>query len=138
MSRSEKVAREIKKIVSDIVQKELHDPRMGFTTITRVELTADLLFAHIHFSVLGDEKQWESTAQALEHAAVFVRRRLGDEMNLRYVPEIVFKADHSAEYSIRIEQELERIHQEERHKAQERTKKHAAPKTVKGAKKKRA
>ncbi len=143
MSRSDKVAQEIKKVVSAVIQKELFDPRMGFTTITRVEVTDDLRFSHIYYSVLGDEQQWQNTGEAVEHAAAFIRCRLGDELNLRYVPEIVFRPDHSVEYSIRIEQELERIRREregrtperpKRHKGQKGQKRHGAKKTGKRAK----
>ncbi len=109
MSRHEKVAEEIKREVSLIIQEELHDPRLGFTTITHAELTPDLRFARIFFSVYGDEKQWKDTQSGLEHASGFIRRMLGERLNLRFVPEIVFKSDHSSEYSIIIEQQLEQI-----------------------------
>jgi ribosome-binding factor A len=111
MSRVDKVAEEIRREASKIVQEELRDPRLGFTTITRVELTPDLRFARIFFSVYGHEKQWEDTLDALESAAGFIRRELGHRLQLRFVPEVVFKGDHSAEHSIRIEQELEAIQQ---------------------------
>jgi ribosome-binding factor A len=110
MSRVDKVAEEIRREASKIVQDELRDPRLGFTTVTRVELTPDLRFARIFFSVYGHEKQWEDTLDALESASGFIRRELGHRLQLRFVPEIVFKSDHSAEHSIRIEQELEAIH----------------------------
>ncbi len=134
MSRSDKVAQEIKKIVSALIQRELCDPRMGFTTITRAEITDDLRFSQIYYSVLGDEQQWKNTGEALEHAAAFIRRSLGDAMDLRYVPEIVFRPDRSAEYTIHIEEELERIRLEREGQAKERTKRHGAKKTAKRAK----
>jgi len=130
VSRSEKVAQEIKRIVSAVLQRELADPRIGFTTITRVRITDDLRFAHIYYSVFGGEQQWRNTAEALTHAAVFIRRRLGEALGLRYVPEIVFKADHSAEYSIRIEEELERIRLEREGRPKKRTKRHGPKKTA--------
>ncbi|MGE5280635.1 MAG: 30S ribosome-binding factor RbfA [Deltaproteobacteria bacterium] len=143
MSRSEKVAHEIKKIVSAIIQKDLADPRLGFTTITRVELTDDLRFAHIHYSVLGDDQQWASTGEALAHAGAFIRHSLGAALGLRYVPEIVFKADPSAEYSIRIEQELaeirrQRENEQEGQVKKERVKRHGARKAHKRPKKRAA
>ena len=95
MSRADRVAEEIKHEVGNILLEEVRDPRLGFTTITRVELTPDLRFARIFFSVYGDEKQWKDTQDALEHAAGFIRRVLGQRLNLRFVPEIVFKIDHS-------------------------------------------
>lgn len=109
MSRCEKVAEEIKREVSLILQEDLHDPRLGFTTITHVELTPDLSFARIYFSVYGDEQQWKNTQAGLEHATGFIRRLLGERMKLRFVPEVVFKGDHSSEYSLIIEQEIEKI-----------------------------
>ncbi len=111
MSRVDKVAEEIRREVSKIVQDDLRDPRLGFTTVTRVELTPDLRFARVFFSVYGHEKQWEDTLDALESAAGYIRRELGHRLSLRFVPEVVFKSDHSAEHSIRIEQELEAIQQ---------------------------
>ena len=134
MSRSDKVAQEVKKIVGGVIQKELGDPRMGFTTVTRVEVTNDLRFSHIYYSVLGDEQQWTNTGEALEHAAAFIRRSLGDALGLRYVPEIVFKPDRSAQYSIHIEEELERIRLEQEGRAKERTKRHGPKKTAKRSK----
>lgn len=109
MSRAEKVAEEVKKIAGSVVREDLRDPRLGFTTITRVVLTDDLRFARIFFSVYGSPKQWEDTEEALTHAAAYVRRAIGERLSLRFVPEIVFKPDHSAEYSIRIEEELARV-----------------------------
>jgi len=126
MSRKDKVAEEIKKDVSLILQDEIKDPRLGFTTITHVELTPDLRFARIFFSVYGDEKQWEDTQAGLEHAAGFIRRLIGDRLGLRFVPEIVFQRDHSSEYSILIEQRLQEIAAKEKHvakKASSRNKK---------------
>jgi ribosome-binding factor A len=109
MSRSDKVAEEIKREVSQIVQEEIRDPRLGFVTITRVELTPDLRFARIFFSVYGNADQWKDTEVVLKNACGFVRRLVGDRMGLRFVPEIVFTPDHSSEYSIVIEQQLEQI-----------------------------
>lgn len=109
MSRKDKVAEEIKREASLIVQEELHDPRLGFTTITHVEVTPDLRFARIFFSVYGDPEKWKNTQEGLEHAAGFIRRMLGERLGLRFVPEIVFQSDHSSEYSILIEERLQEI-----------------------------
>ena len=139
MSRKDKVAEELRKEISMIVQDELHDPRLGFTTITHVELTPDLRFARIFFSVYGDEKQWQDTAEGLEHASGFIRRLLGERLNLRFVPEIFFKTDHSSEYSILVEQQLEKIKAEKQApKLPARKKvKHGPKKTLKRNKKKK-
>jgi len=135
MSRSEKVGHEIKKIVSEIIQKDVQDPRMGFTTVTRVDLTDDLRFAHIYYSVLGDDQQWTNTDEALLHAVPFIRHSLGGKLGLRYVPEIAFKSDHSVEYGIKIEEELASIHQQKEIEKKERSKKHGPKKASKRAKK---
>jgi ribosome-binding factor A len=138
MSRNEKVAEEIKKETSLIIQERLHDPRLGFTTITHVELTPDLRFARIFFSVYGDEKQWKDTQSGLEHACGFIRRMLGEHLNLRFVPEIVFKSDHSSEYSIIIEQQLEQIKCEKKAEiTQGKAKKDGAKKTRRRTQKKK-
>jgi ribosome-binding factor A len=110
MSRSEKVAQEIKREVGRMLQEDLRDPRLGFVTITRVELSDDLKFARIFFSVYGDASQWERTEEALNHALGFVRRLIGDRLGLRFVPDIAFYSDHSSEYSISIEQALQEVH----------------------------
>lgn len=137
MSRAEKVAEEIKREVGIILQQEVHDPRLGFTTITHVELTPDLRFARIFFSVYGNEEQWKGTQVALDHAAGFIRRTLGERLGLRFVPEIVFKGDHSSEYSIIIEQQLEQIVAEQGVRSKPRKKKDATKKTTRRIKKKK-
>lgn len=137
MSRNEKVAEEIRREVSLIIQEELRDPRLGFTTITHVDLTPDLRFARIYFSVYGDEKQWQGTQEGLEHASGFIRKVLGERLKLRYVPEISFKSDHSSEYSMQIEQELEKLNAEKLAAKREKVSIHAAKRTVVRNKKKK-
>ncbi len=137
MSRSEKVAEEIRREVGMILQKEVHDPRLGFTTITRVELTPDLRFARIFFSVYGSEGQWKLTQDALGHASGFIRRLLGDRLNLRFVPEIAFKPDHSAEYSIIIEEKLSEINSLQPTVQKETKKSHGSKKITRRSTKKK-
>ncbi len=135
MSRAEKVAHEIKREVGSILQSEVHDPRLGFTTITHVELTPDLRFARIFFSVYGNEEQWKATEDALKHAAGFIRRLLGERLGLRFVPEIVFKSDHSSEYSIAVEETLQEITQQKESTVKEK-RKHGTKKTARRTAKK--
>jgi ribosome-binding factor A len=138
MSRVDKVAEEIKREVGMIILEELKDPRLGFTTITHVELTPDLRFARIFFSVYGSPEQWKGTQTGLDHAAGFIRRLLGERLNLRFVPEVVFKEDHSSEYSVIIEQQLESIKQEQVVKAKPKRAKNATKKTTRRIKKKKS
>jgi len=116
MSRRDRVAGTLKKEVSNIIHTELKDPRLGFITVTRVELTEDLRYARIFFSVLGKEEEHKKTTEALDSALGFIRRLIGQRIKLRFVPEIVFQEDRSSEYSIRIEEILKEIKENEGHK----------------------
>lgn len=112
MARYEKVAVAIQREVSNIIHNELKDPRLGFITITHVELTPDLRYAKVYFSVLGKEEDYKKTKIALENASGFIRSLIAQRLRLRFAPEIVFKEDKSSEYSIRIQEVLDQIKQE--------------------------
>lgn len=109
MNRAERVSGALKKEISNIIHNELKDPRIGFVTITRIELTKDLRYAKIFFSVLGSEKEQKDTEKALGSASGFIRRLIAQRIRLRFVPEIKFIQDKSCEYSIHIQQELDKI-----------------------------
>ena len=109
MSRQDKVAEAIKKEVSLIIHDELKDPRLGFVTITAVEITQDLKYAKIFFSVLGKEEDRKKTKMALDSALGFIRRLLAQRIRLMFVPEIAFKEDKSSEYSVRMQEVLDEI-----------------------------
>lgn len=111
MSRYERVCGALKREVGRIIHDELRDPRMGFATVTRVEMSKDLRFTKIYYSVLGNPEEKKKTADALESANGFIRRILAESLNLKFAPEIVFKEDNSCEYSIRIQEELEKLKQ---------------------------
>ena len=111
MSRQERVAETIKQEVSNIIHDEVKDPRIGFVTITRVEVTADLREAKIFFSVLGKDEERKKTKDALDTALGFIRYLLARRVQLRYAPEISFREDRSGEYSVRIQELLEEIKQ---------------------------
>jgi ribosome-binding factor A len=109
MSRQERVAEAIRKEVSIILHEELKDPRLGFVTITRVELTPDLRSAKVFFSVLGKEEDYKKTTEALDSAGGFIRKLVAERINLRLAPEIMFRQDRSSEYSVRIQELLDEI-----------------------------
>lgn len=109
MARLDKVTEAIRRQVSIIIHDELKDPRLGFVTITRVELTPDLRFAKVFFSVLGKEEDYKKTKKALDSALGFIRRLIAQRINLRFAPEIVFREDRSSEYSVRIQEVLEQL-----------------------------
>ena len=109
MSRVEKVAQALKEEISIILLKEIKDPRIGFITITRVDVTADLRFARVHYSIMGNEKQIESAKAGLASAVGFVRKLIGERMKMRYTPELAFKYDDSIAYSQHISEILMEI-----------------------------
>ena len=116
MARYEKVAHAIKREVSIIIHDELKDPRLGFVTITRVTLSADLQYAKIFFSVLGHDEEYARTKDALDSALGYIRRLIGQRIKLRFVPEISFAEDRSSEYSVHIEEILQEINKEDEFK----------------------
>ncbi|MBH5316596.1 30S ribosome-binding factor RbfA [Paenibacillus sp. GSMTC-2017] len=98
-----RVSEQIKKELSQIIQLELKDPRMGFITVTGVETTSDLAQAKVYLSVLGSDEQKEATLKGLSSANGFLRSELGKRMKLRHTPVLIFKFDSSIEYGSRIE-----------------------------------
>src|SRR6266540_5061052 len=85
-----------------IISEELRDPRIAFATVTAVEITSDLRSAKVHVSVLGDEEQVKSTMVALNEARPYLRHEIGSRTALRYVPDLVFVSDQTAERAARI------------------------------------
>ncbi|MCX5695560.1 MAG: 30S ribosome-binding factor RbfA [Candidatus Omnitrophica bacterium] len=109
MSRQDKVAEAIRQEASVIIHDKLKDPRLGFVTITSVEVTPNLRYAKILFSVLGSDEAYKKTKEALDSAVGFVRKLVAQRLNLRFAPEIAFYEDRSTEYSVRIEEVLNEI-----------------------------
>src|SRR3989338_2443379 len=109
MSRIDKVGEAVRQEGSIIIHDKLKDPRLGFVTVTRVEMTPDLRLAKIYFSVLGKEEDYKKTKEALDSALGFVRRLIAERINLRIAPEIMFFDDRSSEYSVRIQEVLNEI-----------------------------
>jgi ribosome-binding factor A len=107
--RVQRVAEEIKKEIGRIIHNELNDPRIGFVTITKVDLSRDCRFAKVYFSLLGSKKQLRDTQVGLARSKGFIRKLLAQRVKLRYTPEIVFKLDEGIEYSIHISQVLEKL-----------------------------
>jgi ribosome-binding factor A len=88
----------------------LKDPRIGFVTITAVDVTPDLHLARIYFSVMGDETARKNTQKGLSSSVPYIRRELGRRLRMRYVPDILFQYDSSLEYGNRIESLIREIH----------------------------
>ena len=100
--RQEKLGELITAEVSDLLRTRVKDPRVGFVSITHVELSGDYRHAKIFVSVMGNEEEQASTMKALKHATGFLRHELASRLTLRYMPEIVFKLDTSIEQGARI------------------------------------
>jgi len=101
--RANRVAEEIKKELGDILTVKLKDPRVGFVTVTDVEVTGDLQQAKIFISVLGDDEKKNETLLGLAKAKGFIRTEIGKRIRLRKTPEISFEYDEALEYGNRIE-----------------------------------
>ena len=115
--RSEKVAEAIHEMVSELLIKGLKDPRIGFVTITGVKVTDDLHLATVYFTVIGSDAEKRGTEEGLNSARGYVRKELGKNLRMRYVPDIVFRYDASVEYGSRIESLLKEISTKEDHDA---------------------
>ena len=109
-SRPDRVADQIRAELATLLAREVHDPGIGFVTLTRVQVSGDIQQARVFYTTLGDEKARRSSARALERAAPFLRRQIGARLRLKRVPELVFIYDDSIAGQDRIEQILNEIH----------------------------
>jgi ribosome-binding factor A len=96
-----------------MISRELKDPRIGFATVTRVEVSPDLHHARVLVSVLGTPEEQAGTMAGLSSAAGFIRHEIGHRLTLRRVPELTFLLDHGAEQSEKIEILLQKLHEKE-------------------------
>lgn len=110
--RPGRVGEQIKKELSQIIQYEFKDPRVGFVTITGVDVTGDLSQATVYLSVFGDEQQKTDTLKALTSGTGFMRTELGKRIRLRVAPKLLFKLDSSVEYGNKIEKLISQLHKE--------------------------
>jgi ribosome-binding factor A len=106
--RNERLSEEIREDVARIVG-QLKDPRIGFVTVTRVELTPDLRTAHVHVGILGGGPDREKTLTGLRKAAGFVRRELGRRLHVRHTPEIAFHYDEGLDATDRVARLLDEV-----------------------------
>ena len=112
-SRPDRVADQIRAELAQLLAREVHDPGIGFVTLTRVRVSRDLQMARVSFTALGDDKARRDSTRALERAAPFLRRQIGTRLRLKRTPELVFEYDESIAGQDRIEQILKEIHQDE-------------------------
>lgn len=109
-SRPDRVADQIRSELAVLLSREVHDPGIGFVTLTRVHVSPDLQQARVSYTTLGDEKARAASAKALERAAPFLRRQIGQRLRLKRTPELRFLYDDAVAGQDRIEQILKDLH----------------------------
>ncbi len=110
--RTERVAEELREEVARLLAREVKDPRIGFVTVTRAEVTPDLNSARVFVSVLGDESQRRRTLQGLAQATGYIRRAVGQRLRLRLTPELAFVYDEGVEATSRVAELLDQVRPE--------------------------
>jgi len=110
--RHERLADQIRTEIASLIEGELKDPRIGFVTVTHVEVSPDLGHARVFVSVLGDDEAREQSMAGLGSAAGYVRRAVAQRLRLRRAPELLFAFDAGAEKAERIEDLLNRLRRE--------------------------
>ena len=118
--RPDRVGDQIRQELSDLLGRGVvHDPGIGFITLTRVKMSPDLQLARVFYTTMGDAAARRETAAALKRATPFLRRHIGGRLRLRRVPEIEFRFDESVAHQDRIEQILRDLREEEARRAGE-------------------
>jgi ribosome-binding factor A len=112
--RTERVGDLIRAELSDLLLREVHDPRVHLASVARVEVTSDLKRAIVGISALGDEAQRQGTIEALRHAKGFLRTELSHRLKTRTTPELMFELDRGAEHSQKISDLLESLHERDK------------------------
>ncbi len=112
--RPDRVGDQIRQELSELLSRgAVHDPGIGFITLTRVKVSPDLQLARVYYSSMGDEKALRETGKALARATPFLRRQVGERLQLRRVPELEFRFDESIGHQDRVEQILRELHDQE-------------------------
>ncbi|MBT4389252.1 MAG: 30S ribosome-binding factor RbfA [Nitrospina sp.] len=110
--RSQRIQELILEEISKIVQSGLKDPRIGFATVTKVELSDNLKHAKIFISVMGSEQEKTDTLEGLQSAKGFIRNTLGKNLYLKFLPELEFRRDDNADHVEKISRILNELHSE--------------------------
>jgi ribosome-binding factor A len=117
--RANRVGDLIREVICEMLLRDLNDPRLEPVTITEVEVTADLRLAKVFFSARGNRSKEEASLHGLQSAAGYIRKKLGKELRLRYIPDLLFKVDHSFDYGSKIDQVFETLKEEKNGDPQE-------------------
>ena len=104
--RLEQLAELMRAELSELLLREVKDPRLGFVTITHIKVSGDLAHARVQVSSLGDEREQRESLAALRSAAGFLRRELGQRIRVRTIPQLDFRLDHSMEEAEKVQRTL--------------------------------
>jgi ribosome-binding factor A len=110
--RTRQVGEFLKEELTDIIRREVKDPRIGFMSLTTVEMSPDLRSARIYVSVLGTDEERAATLAALRSASRFIRHHLKPRLRMRQIPELDFRDDRSMEHAAEISRAISQIHKE--------------------------
>ncbi|MBU1208250.1 MAG: 30S ribosome-binding factor RbfA [Proteobacteria bacterium] len=110
--RADRVGDLIREVISEMLLRDLNDPRLGSVTITEVKMTDDLKLATVFFSAMGNHPREEESLHGLQSATGYIKKRLGKELRLRYIPDLLFKVDHSFDYGSKIDRLIKTIKEE--------------------------
>ncbi len=112
--RAMRISQEMKRALSHIIHTEMKDPRLSeVTSVNGAKVTRDLSYATFYISILGDEHEKKATMDGLEAAKGFIRKKLSEELDLRQMPELIFKLDETIENAMHIEEILKKIRSEQ-------------------------
>lgn len=117
--RSHRVGDLIREVICEMLLRDLNDPRLDSLTITGVEVSTDLKLAKVFFSAMGIRSKEEACFHGLQSATGYIRKKLGKELRLRYIPDLVFQVDHSFEYGSKIDRLFKTLEEEKNSDPQE-------------------
>lgn len=110
--RTDRIAALIQSELGELILKKLKDPRVGFVTVTRVDIPPDLKLAHVYYSVMGGKKEKTEAGRGLEHASGYLQHEIASALKLRFTPKLAFHLDESLEESLRIQKILQDLQRE--------------------------
>ena len=112
--RIERLNESIKELLSELITRSVKDPRVGFVTINSVDVARDLEVAKVYYTVLGEDEEREESRQGLISAKNFLRKTVGRELKLRNAPDLRFIYDDTLDRSVKLEEALRKIHEDEK------------------------
>lgn len=108
-NRSHRVGDQILREISDLLLKKVKDPRLKGVTLTDVSVSRDLRRAYVYYSIFGEGEQKKQVQEGFDSAKGYIRREIGERLQLRYVPDVQFRHDNSLEYGQKMERILEEL-----------------------------